>query len=137
MGYYCQPLIHPEFLLIKPSKRLKRLTEIHEAIQSPSVIRAVASLSLPVSKIRTFPQSFLIFLYILLFFLNLSLFSSSFWSSGRAARRPGKALATPLSVMNTAITTRYTVSYRIRAAAYTLLFFSPPHNCMYTVKYCV
>ena len=79
-------------------KRLYQWTPTHGKRRSGRPSRAVATAASHsrVGKIRTFPQSFLIFLYVLLFFLNLSLFSSSFWFSGWAARPPGKALATLL-----------------------------------------
>ena len=66
--------------------------------------KAVGSLSLLCAgKIRIFPQSFLIFLYLFSFFLKFSLFSSSFWSSRWAGLPPPrKALVTPpaISKMN-------------------------------------
>ena len=58
--------------------------------------RAVASLTVPGGQEFHFPHFFLKFRPIVLIFLKLHLFSSSFWPSGRASRPPGKALATPL-----------------------------------------
>ena len=79
-------------------KRLYQWTPTHGKRRSGRPSRAVATAASHsrVGKTRKFPQSFLSFLYVLLFFLNLSLFSSSFWFSGWAARPPGKALATLL-----------------------------------------
>ena len=55
--------------------------------------RAVASLSLPGGQDKKLSSFSFIFPH---FSLNLSPFSSSFWTSGWASRPPGKALATPL-----------------------------------------
>ena len=64
-----------------------------------SVLRAVASLTVPGGQEFHFPHFFPNFEHFFLLFLTLFLFSSSFWLSGWATRPLGKALATPLSVL--------------------------------------
>ena len=79
--------------------------------------RAVASLTVPGGQEFHFPHFFLKFQLNFLFFLNLYLFSSSFWPSGWASRPPGKAPATPLLLEHIGLTILLQIIYAPGAGA--------------------